>query len=146
MTPRRGGRTRPGGPTKARLHWDKARRFRDQATQNASGAGWDGAVSNAILAGVHLIDAFCLQHLGRRSDGGNHAEALNLLSQANTVDPEIRRRVAAHVEGLLSQKNRVQYSDSAATADDARDALRHLQRAFRAARPVAEAAGWPTRD
>ncbi len=142
MTPPRGARTRRGDPVNARNHWEKAQRFRAQAEQNADQAGWDGAVSNAILSGIHIVDAVCLHYLRRRNASENHRDALRLLAQAKDLAADARDGLNRHVGALLSMKGFVQYSDSVATPNDAREALQHLDRAFRVARPVAQTAGW----
>lgn len=60
--------------------------------QNLDKDGWDGAVSNAILAGIHIVDAVCLHYLGRRNSSDNHRDALKLLATAQDLDDEIATR------------------------------------------------------
>lgn len=140
MSPR-GGRTAAGRPGDALRHWEKAQRFLAAARHDRDGEHWEAAVSSAILAGIHLVDAILLHYTGRRGASGRHEDAVDRIESLSELDVELRRRLAAHLRSLLEVKNLVQYSGDASRASDAEEALQQAARAFEAARAVARAAG-----
>ena len=143
---RGGGRTAAGRPSDAIRHWKKGRRFLEAAKHDQAGGHWDAAVSNAILAAIHIADALGLHYTGRRSAGERHEAAADRLESMEELEPALRRRLAMHLRALLEVKNLVQYSGDASRASDAEAAVRHVERAVDAALPVAKRAGWQTSE
>lgn len=74
----------------------------------------DACVTLYIRAGMAAGDALCTRHLGRRTQGHSHEEAVHLLK---TVDREAARGLSA----LLGMRTRTDYGHPAAAA--------HLDRA-----------------
>lgn len=75
-----------------------------------------GAV-NAVQAAISATDAFLVRHLGQRSTGSDHHEAITLL--ASVLSPS-RREVGHHLQRVLNRKNEVEYQDRDVTLRDAR--------------------------
>lgn len=50
------------------------------------------AAGNAVLAGIAAADAICCVHLGKRSRGQDHREAVSLLAGCQPQRAEARRR------------------------------------------------------
>lgn len=141
MTPR-GGTTKTEPAARAGTYWQKAVRFADAARSCAEQQNWDPATANAINAIINLVDAACVHYMGQRSASGHHEDAVALLGQAADMDAEPRRRLGSHLQSALTKKNLAQYEGRLCTHGDARDALRHMERAFEAMRAVSEANGW----
>lgn len=141
MNPR-GGRTTPGTPAAARKHWQKALELSVGARQNLDGGSWSGAFSNAILSLIQASSAICIHYLGFRSSGPDHGEAAAIVSSIERMDAAFRDRFVAHFRELLAAKSLIQYSAGPCTEQDARDAVKHVDRALASLLPVASANGW----
>jgi hypothetical protein len=141
MTPR-GERQTRGSPTDARKHWEKAKRFRLGATRANEQGHWESAMSEAITAVIHVASALSIRFTGVRSSGQDHHESIKLLAGSAEFDPTSRDLFVDHLRVLLSLKGLVQYSSDTFDATDAHGAMTHMNRAFDAARPVVQDAGW----
>lgn len=146
MTPARGGRTKAEPSHRARAYWDKARRFRAAALANLAAGLEDPATANAVNAAINLVDAFCVDLLGERNASGAHEEALAILARAESLDAGTKRALTAHLTSLLHVKNLAQYEGRSLNTSEGRDALRHMERAFKAAEPFATERGWKRTD
>lgn len=144
MTPTRSGKTRSEPRQKARIYWQKARRFAHAAATNALQADWDPAVANAANAVINLADALCVHYGGSRSASGSHFDVLNVLAAAPDIAPMLRTLLSQHLEGLLNFKALAQYEGRLLEKTDADKALKHMERAFKAADEVAKAQKWTT--
>jgi hypothetical protein len=94
---------------------------------------------------INLVDAVCVHYIGTRSASEAHHDALEVLHGATGVDARVRDALGRHLGALLDVKSLAQYEGRLLEASDAQAAARHMDRAFQAAAPVAEAAGWPER-
>lgn len=143
MTPPRGGRIRKELPGSSINYWKKALRFARAAHANHEAELWDPAIANATNALVNLVDALCVHYLGFRSASESHGDALNHFALVAEIDPDVRRRIAQHLERLLAVKNIAQYEGSRPLeGPDSKDALSHMERALELAQPIARRLRW----
>lgn len=143
MTPARGGRIKKEPPGNSINYWKKALRFAQAAHANHEGALWDPAIANATNALVNVVDALCIHYLGFRSASESHGDALNHFARVAEIDPDVRRRIAQHLERLLAVKNIAQYEGSRPLEEpDSNAALSHMERALEMSRPIARRLRW----
>jgi hypothetical protein len=76
--------------------------------------------SIAVLAGIAASDAICGMALGKRSVGGAHAEAVDLLRRATPP----QSKAASALGRLLASKTDTQYSAQLVSSAKARDLFR----------------------
>ncbi len=126
----------------AKTYWQKAERFAHAAAINAQSQDWDPAVANAVNAIINVVDAFCIHYRGLRSASGSHPDALQLLDSCLELEPSPRSILRKHLGALLGQKTFAQYDGRLLEESDAEAALNHMERALKAARPIAQAQRW----
>jgi hypothetical protein len=129
-------------PHKARIFWEKARRYAQAAHANRAAGLPDPTVSCAVNAVINLVDALCVLHAGARSAGGSHHDALRHLHALASLDAGVRAGVGRRLSALLSVKSLAQYEGELVSARDAERAVEDMDRAFAAAAGVAQAQGW----
>jgi len=112
------------------------------ARDNAASGHHDPAAANAINAVINLVDALCVHYRGQRNGGESHHAALDLLRTVTEIETGPRAQIERHLAFLLSQKSLSQYEGSLLSAADAKAAVEHMERAFRAARLVGPVKAW----
>ncbi|HEY6239028.1 MAG TPA: HEPN domain-containing protein [Thermoplasmata archaeon] len=83
-----------------------------------------GAV-NAVQAGISATDAFLVHHLGQRSTGADHHEAMGLLAMVTGAGV---REIGQHLQRILDRKSEVEYQDREVTLNDAKELTKHARR------------------
>lgn len=99
------------GETQARSRAKVARIYLDIAQLTAGeqdDASRNVAAGNAVLAGIAAADAICCVHLGKRSRGQDHREAVSLLQ---AVSPN-GQKLAADLATVLAVKDPAHYGDT----------------------------------
>ena len=91
MSPR-GSKRHPVSPADARAYLSKASAWLQAAEESLQAGRWDVAAGSAVAAGINASDSLSGALLGQRA-GGEHAEAVNLLSGEMT---EARRPGNSH--------------------------------------------------
>ena len=108
------------GHSAARASLHVAEEYLEAATAASTAGQAHPAVSCAVLAGMHALDAICQRRLGERSHARSHAEALRLARTAGTEG----RVAAAGYEKLLAEKSKAQYDTTPIGARTVTSALR----------------------
>lgn len=103
MSPR-GSKRYSVSPADARAYLAKAAAWLEAAEDNLRARRWDVAAGSAVTAGINASDAITGSLLGQRA-GGEHSEALDLLTQAG----EDGRTSARQLAQLLAFKAPAQY-------------------------------------
>jgi HEPN domain-containing protein len=83
-----------------------------------------GAV-NAVQSAISATDAFLVHHLGQRSTGGDHHEAMGLLASVTSAET---REIGRHFQRILNRKSEVEYQDREVTLADALELATHAHR------------------
>ena len=112
MSPR-GNKRHPVSPADARAYLAKASAWLEAAEDNLRARRWDVAAGSAVTAGVNASDAITGSLLGQRA-GGEHSEALDLLTQAG----EDGRTAARQLSQLLAFKAPAQYDPAPLSEKD----------------------------
>lgn len=99
-------------------------------------------MSNAINSVINLVDAVCVHASGTRSASTNHGDAVRLLGGIESLDTAIREALGERLAALLSAKNLAQSEGALIEKQEAEGALKEMDRAFAAAKPVARSAKW----
>jgi hypothetical protein len=94
----------------------------------------DAAVNLYVLAGIAAADVICCATLGKHAIGENHAEAIQLLKQAD-------RAVEQHLRNLLNLKSKVAYSETSATVTERKRVRRSAEALVEAARRTSTTSG-----
>jgi HEPN domain-containing protein len=119
----------------ARLYFEKAVQFLEQARSGLEANRYDAALLDAIHAGISGTDAVTVALSGVRSTAPDHQRAADLLEEVAASAPEIRER-ARQLRALLARKNAVEYESRKASAKDARDGVDRAGRIVEWAREV----------
>jgi len=90
------------------------------------------AASLAVLAGIHASDAACCKSLGRRSRGGDHHDAEELLEQ---IEPH-GRRAATAMRRLIDLKDEAHYGFFRMSTRSVTSAFKQADRLISFARDV----------
>lgn len=109
----------------ATLRLEKARRFLSAAIRLVEDGYWDGATSDAVLAGIAAVDAYLLQVHGVAHHGRSHAELLRVLRKRGGRSLEVQTKALGR---LLSVKAVAQYGEKLSTEREARDAVVRAER------------------
>ncbi len=127
------GRISPCTPEIRRGRLRKANQFLDAATliadQSDQDSTADAFVTLCVHAGIAAADVICCARLGQHAQGEDHAEAVALLSKADTGS-------ATHLRVLLGIKTKAGYSHAGATTADAKRAARAAEALVETARRV----------
>jgi hypothetical protein len=118
---------RRGRLRKANQFIDAAATIADSADQEADVA--DAFVTMCVHAGIAAADVICCARLGQHAQGEDHADAVALLSRADSGS-------AKHLRVLLSIKTKAGYSHARATTADSKRAGRAAEALVETARRV----------
>ena len=116
------GRTVPCDQAARRGRLEKARQFLEAASiveqlmENENDL-LEACVTLWVHAGIAAADVICCVRLGVHAKGENHAEAIDLLRQAQSD-------LAAHLSSLISMKTRSGYTSLLTPVADGRRAMR----------------------
>jgi hypothetical protein len=132
--------TRPAGRTKsckagdARKRLDDARRFLAAADREVEPGNGDVVASLAILSAIAAADVLCCLALGERSNDGNHAAAIKLLS---SIDPKL----ATSLRRALDRKQQAGYETGDLSDTDAASCVEQARKLHGAAQAALLRAG-----
>jgi hypothetical protein len=132
---RKHSRTRACTREDAAQRLAQAQAFADLAEMDpysSDGPTRSAAVSNAVLAASAASDAVCCKRLGRHSSDGDHARALELLSEAGEAGGKAHTQLAT----LLSLKNKASYERTDPTVAEAKKAIRSMKAIIKLAREL----------
>lgn len=87
------------------------------ATEDDAAAWRNGAVGNAVLAGIAAADAVCCARLGRRSRNADHRAAVDLVRL-------VHERLARDPDRLLQAKDVAHYGTTLISEANVRSCLR----------------------
>lgn len=103
----------------ARRRRDVATKYLEVATliENEDGAAVNVCVGLAVLAGIAASDAICIDALGERYSGTDHAAAAEVLKRVDSA-------LAIKLKRLVGLKPASHYGDDLLTAEQRKAALR----------------------
>jgi hypothetical protein len=126
-------RNSPCTPELRRGRLRKANQFIDAASVIAEHTDADDIadafVTMCVHAGIAAADVICCVRLGQHAQGEDHAEAVALLSKADSGS-------AKHLRVLLGMKTKAGYSHAGTTSANAKRAVRAAEALVEAARRV----------
>ena len=122
MSPR-GSKRHPVSPADAHAYLGKASAWLQAAEESLRARRWDVAAGSAVTAGINACDSLSGALLGQRS-GGEHSEAVDLLSQAGADGRQAARQLAQ----LLRYKTPAQYDPAPLPERDATKAIELARR------------------
>jgi hypothetical protein len=119
----RGSKRHSVSPADARAYLSKVSAWLQAAEESLQAGRWDVAAGSAVTAGINASDSLSGALLGQRA-GGEHAEAVDLLSGAGDEG----RQAARQLSQLIRYKTPAQYDPAPIPASDAAKAVELARR------------------